>query len=233
MLLRMAERRQNSTAHLFSCLGVNSRGTFRHFLRLHRFHIQIQQELPHKITILRLRHVSAYGDLEVTTEGLAKICENNRESLEEITLNNCGKRSERLTQSIGGCEGLKVLNLANSRVEDQDIAILARTLGKLERLIIREAAGLSVHSSVSIGTMRNLRELDITGLEELPISPLSSLQLTTFLADNRSLSLPDLQSIAEMGTLQVISLRNCLGLGPVWHRRIAALPQLTTFIVSN
>lgn len=165
--------------------------------------------------------------------GLAKVCENSRESLEEITLNNCGRRSERLTHAITGCEGLKVLNLAYSRVEDQDIEMLARTLGKLERLILREAIGLSALSSATIGAMRSLRELDITGLEELPIAPLSSLQLTALLADSRSLSLPDLQSIAEMDTLKVISLRNCSGLSPAWHQRISALPHLTTLIASN
>jgi hypothetical protein len=165
--------------------------------------------------------------------GLAKVCENSRESLEEITLSNCGRRSERLTHAIAGCEGLKVLNLAYSRVEDQDIEMLARTLGKLERLILREAIGLSALSSATIGAMRSLRELDIAGLEELPIAPLSSLQLTALLADGRSLSLPDLQSIAEMDTLQVISLRNCSGLSPAWHQRISALPHLTTLIASN
>jgi len=231
-LVRIATRTASptATAHLFHSLGIRTQAALRHFLRLHSFHLQVHPESPSKVTIFRLRHVSVYGDLEATSEGLARICESSRESLREITLNNCGSWSERLTCAVGRCEGLKVLNLAYSHIKDQDVEMLGRTLGRLERLIVRQVRGLSAASSTTIGTIASLRELDITGVEELPLGPLCCLQLSCLLVDNRSLTAADLYSIVQMDSLQVVSVRKCTGLTPLWHTRISALPHLTSFI---
>lgn len=172
-----------------------------------------------------------YGDLEASAEGLARVCESGRESLREVTINNCGRWRERLTCAIAKCGGLEVLNLAYSRVEDRDIEAFAGALGRLKRLILRETKGISAESSVLIGKIATLRELDITGVEELPLAPLSLLPLSCLLAGSRSLSPADLHSLEQMDSLQVVSLQDCTGLSPVAQARISALPLLTSLLL--
>lgn len=232
MLIRTAPQSRSSiAAHFFHCLGVQTQAELRHFLRLHSFHLQVESEPPHRITVLRLKHVSEYGDLETTAEGLARICESGRESLREITLNNCGNWSERLTGAIANCSGVEVLNLAYSRLEDADLDTFSRALGRLKRLILKETKCLTAKSSLTLGQIASLRELDITGVNALPLAPLSALPLSCLLAGSRNLSAADLQSLQQMTTLQVISLRKCTGLSSLAKNRISALPRLTSLLL--
>ena len=201
--------------------GLRSLCALKHFFRTVRTYTEIDPEPkagPSLFKVFRIRHSNRFGELSlVSAVSLGQICSQSRLSLTELSFENCVSLDSDVVHALAQCRALHTLNLSYSVVvDDATIATITRNCGALRCLILQGLPRITARTVDFVGGTK-VTKLDLSLCANILSSrsalfPLLKLSLTHLLLNGLDIQDSDLEIVAQVRTLQLLSLANCSNL---------------------
>ena len=201
--------------------GLQSVCALKHFFRTVRTYTEIDPEIrpgPSLFKVFRIRHSNRFGELSLLSAmSLGQICIQSRLSLTELSFENCISIDSDVVHALAQCKALHTLNLSYSVVVDDGmISTITRHCVALRCLILQGLPRISARALDSLSNTE-ITKLDLSFCANILTSrsafiPLLKLRLTHLLLNGLDVTDSDVELVAKIRSLQVLSLANCVQL---------------------